>query len=79
MFGSKHTTITDQRTYVVDDDLVEDIAEYMFDDADDDSLPKPDDAELKMAFTMTARLKIHLQGLELKRREAQVCQGGDRG
>lgn len=47
MFGSKHTTITDQRTYVVDDDLVEDIAEYMFDDADDDSLPKPDDAELK--------------------------------
>ena len=47
MFGSKHTTITDQRTYVVDDDLVEDIAEYMFDDIDDDSLPKPDDAELK--------------------------------
>ncbi len=47
MFGSKHTTITDQRTYVVDDDLVEDIAEYMFEDIDDDSLPKPDDAELK--------------------------------
>ncbi len=47
MFGSKHTAITDQRTFVVDDDLVEDIAEYMFDDIDDDSLPKPDDAELK--------------------------------
>ncbi len=47
MFGSKHTTITDQRTYVIDDDLVEDIAEYMFDGIDDDSLPKPDDTELK--------------------------------